>query len=107
MEKEMTNFEEIELREDSVIEPLGDCRFRIDGRVLRFRIRKLTERECMRLMDVDDEDIDKIKATGISKSQMYKMAGNSIVVNVLYEIFRKMFIDTGKEYSFGDQMSLF
>ncbi len=38
-------YSEIELTPDSVVEPLGDCRFRIDGRVLRFAIRKLTETE--------------------------------------------------------------
>ena len=57
------------------------------------RIRKLTERECFRLMDVSESDIDKIQAAGISRTQQYKMAGNSIVVAVLYHIFRKMFID--------------
>lgn len=56
------------------------------------RIRKLTERECFRLMDVEETDIDKIQAAGISRTQQYKMAGNSIVVAVLYHIFRKMFI---------------
>ena len=56
------------------------------------RIRKLTERECFRLMDVSESDIDKIQAAGISRTQQYKMAGNSIVVAVLYHIFRKMFI---------------
>lgn len=63
----------------------------------RIRIRKMTEREALRLMDVDDSDIDKIKAAGISKSQMYKLAGNSIVVNVLYHIFRTMFIPNQPE----------
>lgn len=58
-----------------------------------FRIRKLTPRECFRLMGVSDADIDKIQATGISKSQQYKMAGNSIVVNCLTAIFRQLFID--------------
>lgn len=72
----------------------------------RYRIRKLTERECFRLMGMDDADIDKIdayriKATlkngtvkekPIPKSQKYKMAGNSIVVDVLYNIFYQMFI---------------
>lgn len=53
-----------------------------------FRIRKLTVREVFRLMDVDDSDIDKLMAAGISNTQLYKMAGNSIVVNVLYHIFR-------------------
>lgn len=59
-----------------------------------FRIRKPTPRECFRLMDVDDKDIDTIQAAGISDSQQYKLAGNSIVVNVLTEIFRKLLVDT-------------
>lgn len=57
-----------------------------------YRIRKLTERECFRLMGVSDADIDKIQAAGISKSYQYKMAGNSIVVNCLAAIFRNLFI---------------
>lgn len=59
-----------------------------------YRIRKLTPRECFRLMDVDETDIDKIQAAGISNSQQYKMAGNSIVVSCLYHIFDKLFIHT-------------
>lgn len=59
-----------------------------------FRIRKLTPRECFRLMDVSDKDIDTIQAAGVSDSQQYKLAGNSIVVNVLTEIFRKLLVDT-------------
>ena len=58
-----------------------------------YRIRKLTPRECFRLMGVDDADIDKIQAAGISNSQQYKMAGNSIVVDNLYHIFRALFVD--------------
>lgn len=54
------------------------------------RIRKLTPRETWRLMGFDDEDFDKAKATGMSNSQLYKQAGNSIVVNVLEEIFKEM-----------------
>lgn len=69
-----------------------------------YRIRKLTPRECFRLMGVSDEDIDKIQAAGISKTQQYKMAGNSIVVDVLYHIFRKMFINKKDE---NQQLSLF
>lgn len=69
-----------------------------------FRIRKLTPRTCFRLMGVDDTDIDKIQAAGISKSQQYKLAGNSIVVDVLEAIFRKMFIDTSNEDA---QLTLF
>lgn len=43
-----------------------------------FRIRKLTPRECFRLMGLSESDIDKIQVAGISNSQQYKMAGNSI-----------------------------
>ena len=70
----------------------------------KFRIRKLTERECFRLMGVDDADIDKMQAAGLSKSAQYKLAGNSIVVDVLYHIFRKAFIETENE---NDQLTLF
>lgn len=69
-----------------------------------YRIRKLTPRECFRLMGVEDCDIDKIQSTGISNSQQYKLAGNSIVVDVLYHLFRKLFVETGNE---KEQMTLF
>lgn len=55
------------------------------------RIRKLTPKECWRLMGFDDEDIDKCIAAGLSNSQLYKQAGNSIVVNVIKEIFKSLF----------------
>ena len=70
----------------------------------RIRIRKLTPRECFRLMGVDDQDIDKIQASGVSQSAQYKLAGNSIVVDVLYHLFRKMFVETDSEQ---EQLSLF
>ena len=54
-----------------------------------YRIRKLTERECFRLMGVRDEDSDKIRAA-VSKSQCYKLAGNSIVVDVMVRIFDQL-----------------
>lgn len=57
----------------------------------KYRIRKLTPKECMRLMGVKDEDTDKMKGAGISDSQMYKLAGNSIVVNVLQGIYYQLF----------------
>jgi DNA (cytosine-5)-methyltransferase 1 len=62
--------------------------------VNNLRIRKLTERECFRLMGVDDSDIDIIQASKVSRSQQYKLAGNSIVVDVLAAIFDKMFLHT-------------
>lgn len=67
------------------------------GETTGWRIRKLTPRECFRLMDVDDTDIDKIQSAGIPKTQQYKLAGNSIVVNCLYHLFRKMFIEKENE----------
>ena len=57
-----------------------------------YRIRKLTPRECFRLMGMRDDDIDKIQGAGISNSQQYKLAGNSIVVDVLETIFRNLFL---------------
>lgn len=53
------------------------------------RIRKLTPRECYRLMGFDDEDFDRAKEVN-SDTQLYKQAGNSIVVNVLEAIFKEM-----------------
>ena len=58
-----------------------------------YRIRKLTPRECFRLMGMRDDDIDKIQAAGISNTQQYKMAGNSIVVDVLEAIFKNLFME--------------
>lgn len=55
------------------------------------RIRKLTPRECWRLMAFTDEEFDKAQQSGVSNSQLYKQAGNSIVVSVLVEIFKKLF----------------
>ncbi|MGL5099853.1 MAG: DNA cytosine methyltransferase [Fusobacteriaceae bacterium] len=54
-----------------------------------FKIRKLTPRECWRLMGWKDEQFDKIQ--GISNTQLYKQAGNGIVVDVLEAIFRNLF----------------
>ena len=54
------------------------------------RIRKLTPRECWRLMGFDDIDFDKAAKVN-SNSQLYKQAGNSIVVNVLEAILRELF----------------
>ena len=62
-------------------------------------IRKLTQKECWRLMDFSDEDYEKArvalnekfyKGNDRSGSQLYKQAGNSIVVNCLVEIFKEM-----------------
>lgn len=62
----------------------------------RYRIRKLTPKECFRLMGVRDKHIEKIQSAGISESQQYKLAGNSIVVDVLFHIYTNLFINTEK-----------
>lgn len=69
------------------------------------RIRKLTNRECYRFMGVPEDYIDKLLATDIARRQHYKMAGNSICVPVLTEVFKRMFIDKTKHKP--QQLSLF
>lgn len=57
-----------------------------------FKIRKLTPKECWRLMGFSDQDFNKAQTTGLSNTQLYKQAGNSIVVPVLEEIFKNLFL---------------
>lgn len=64
-----------------------DSMVALDG----LRIRKLTPKECFRLMAFEDEDIDYLIENKISNTQLYKMAGNSIVVDVLKYIFKELF----------------
>ena len=56
-----------------------------------YRIRKLTPKECWRLMGCSDEDFHKAEQVN-SNSQLYKQAGNAIVVDVLEAIFKQMFL---------------
>ena len=56
-----------------------------------FRIRKLTPKECWRLMGCSDKDFHKAEQVN-SNSQLYKQAGNAIVVDVLEAIFKQMFL---------------
>lgn len=55
------------------------------------KIRKLTPKECFRLMGFSDQDFEAAKNVGISNSQLYKQAGNSIVVDVLYYIYVELY----------------
>ena len=59
---------------------------------MQYRIRKLTPTECFRLMGVRDEDSGKIQEV-VSKSQCYKLAGNSIVVDCMVHMFEQLFFD--------------
>lgn len=54
------------------------------------RIRKLTPKECFRLQGFDDKDIDVLIENGFSNTQLYKMAGNSITVDVIQNIYRML-----------------
>lgn len=60
------------------------------------KVRKMTPKEYFRLMGFDDADVDLLARNGISKSQLYKMAGNSIAVNMLEFLFCQIF-DSGDE----------
>ena len=84
------------------------------GKKYRIRIRKLTPRECMRLMDVEDTYTDKMQEhhlvtkvlnkNGVptevisGKGHLYKQAGNSIVVNVLCALFAQMGLKGSKTW---------
>lgn len=59
--------------------------------LINYRIRRLTPLECWRLMGIADEDFYKVKNVGTSDSQLYKQAGNAIVVDVLVGIFGNLF----------------
>ena len=54
------------------------------------KVRKLTPLECFKLMGFDEEDYQKLKDAGISDTQIYKQAGNSIAVNVAEAIFKEL-----------------
>lgn len=69
------------------------------------RIRRLTERELYRLMDVEEKDIDTLLNSGIAKTQHAKLAGNSIVVSCLYHIFDRLLVHT--EAQENEQLSIF
>lgn len=73
------------------------------------KIRKLTPLEVWRLMGFSDNDFYAAKSAGISDAQLYKQAGNSIVVTVLEAIFRKLFLEKHekKQSIIAEQMSMF
>lgn len=75
---ESTNFTDDEKFAVAFVDPNGEVHIG--------RIRKLTPRECWRLQGFTDDQFDKAKATGLSDSRLYKMAGNAVTVNVISEI---------------------
>lgn len=73
------------------------------------RIRKLTPKECWRLMGFDDIDFDKASKVN-SNTQLYKQAGNSIVVNVLEAILTSLLLEdntTNNEYIIEGQTNIY
>ena len=70
----------------------------VDWENCEYRIRKLTSRECGRLMDVEEKDIDTILNTN-SNTQAYRQFGNSIVVSVLCAIFSQLNIQGIKPWN--------
>ena len=82
-----------------------------DAKGKRLRIRKLTPRECFRLMDVPEDKIDAMICMDekgrqvISDSQLYHLAGNSIVVNCMTLMFNNLI--KGGEPKVGEQLLLF
>ena len=79
-------------KDNYIAEPTVKSQANHNGVIDAFRIRKLTPLECWRLMGFTDEAFRKAEAV-CSNSQLYKQAGNSIVVDVLYYIFKELFRD--------------
>lgn len=71
------------------------------------RIRKLTPTETGWLMGLKDDEIQKMKDAGLSNSQMYKLHGNSIVVDVMTALFDKLLINTEQKKEDEMQLTLF
>ena len=91
------NMTELVPRDDGIANTLTTvCKDNYLYNPVTLRIRKLTPKECWRLMGFDDTDFEKAEAVN-SNTQLYKQAGNSIVVNVLEAIFNKLFHDTKGE----------
>lgn len=89
--------QQLELRGDGVTNTLTSVEkdnVVLENSNLDYKIRKLTPLECWRLQGFEDNDLILAKNQGISDSQLYKQAGNSITTNVLYYIFKNLF----KEY---------
>lgn len=98
---EKTNFEEgrvlnMDLYNQNTNENISQCLTQPNHNSQRLfdglRIRKLTPKECWRLMGFDDVDFEKAEKIN-SNTQLYKQAGNSIVVNVLEAIFKELFTE--------------
>ena len=77
------------LTTENIPNVIEDWIWEVDGNKYLIRIRKLTPRECWRLMDFSDEDFEKAQSVN-SNTQLYKQAGNSIVKNIMCEVFKQL-----------------
>lgn len=68
-----------------------ECANKYINEAQSYTIRRLTPKECWRLMGISDEDFEKAQSVN-SNSQLYKQAGNAIVVDVLEAIFKQLFL---------------
>ena len=81
---------------------------RMSEKKLKVRIRKLTETEVFRLMDVDEKYIERMKNSGVSRTKLYFAAGNSIVVSCMEHIFENLFYPKeGVSVEADGQLALF
>lgn len=83
----------------------GSYNYKLRGGTEMVRIRKLTERECFRLMGVKDEDFDKVN-NGQASSSLYHLAGDSIVTTCLMGIFGEL-LGIDYESKIDELMSVF
>ena len=77
-----------------------------EDKLNNLRIRKLTPKECWRLMGFDDIDFEKASKVN-SNAQLYKQAGNSIVVNVLEAILKNLLLETNNDNVIEGQMTIY
>ena len=81
---------------------------RMSEKKLKVRIRKLTETEVFRLMDVDEKYIERMRNSGVSRTKLYFAAGNSIVVSCMEHIFENLFYPKeGVSVKADGQLALF
>ena len=92
LDKKKSGISEMQINKDTNISNTVTASHmpKIYGDSTDFRIRKLTPKECWRLMGFDDEDFYKAEAVN-SNTQLYKQAGNSIVVDVIVKIYEELF----------------
>lgn len=84
------------LTTENIPNVIEDWVWEIDGQKYLIRIRKLTPKECWRLMGFTDDEFQKAESV-VSNTQLYKQAGNSIVVDVLENVFRQIILQRREE----------